>query len=246
VPEAIDHFRPGHRVLIDGGAIAAIVDRVDAQGAHLVIESTKPGGARIKADKGLNFPDTDLPLPSLTAEDLTALDTVVEIADAVGYSFVRRAEDIDALVEELGRRGERRIAILAKIETADGVAHLPEIIVRGMRRHPFGVMIARGDLAVEIGYERLADVQEEILSICEAAHVPAVWATQVLERLVHTGVPTRAEITDAAAADGAECVMLNKGPFLLEGVEVLHDLLRRMASRHHKKTDLLPVLDLGL
>ena len=107
-------------------------------------------------------------------------------------------------------------------------------------------MIARGDLAVEIGYERLADVQEEILSICEAAHVPAVWATQVLERLVHTGVPTRAEITDAAAADGAECVMLNKGPFLLEGVEVLHDLLRRMASRHHKKTDLLPVLDLGL
>jgi len=246
VPEAIDHFRPGHRVLIDGGAIAAIVDRVDAQGAHLVIESTKPGGARIKADKGLNFPDTDLPLPSLTAEDLTALDTVVEIADAVGYSFVRRAEDIDALVEELGRRGERRIAILAKIETADGVANLPEIIVRGARRHPFGVMIARGDLAVEIGYERLADVQEEILWICEAAHVPAVWATQVLERLVHTGVPTRAEITDAAAAGGAECVMLNKGPFLLDGVETLHDLLRRTAPRHDKKTDLLPVLDLGL
>jgi len=246
VPETIDNLRPGHRVLIDGGAIGAIVDRVDTEGAHLIIDSAKPGGSRIKADKGLNFPDTELSLPSLTGEDLTALDTVVEIADAVGYSFVRRADDIDALVQELDRRGERRIAILAKIETADGVAHLPEIIVRGMRRHPFGVMIARGDLAVEIGYERLADVQEEILSICEAAHVPAVWATQVLERLVHTGVPTRAEITDAAAADGAECVMLNKGPFLLEGVEVLHDLLRRMASRHHKKTDLLPVLDLGL
>ncbi|HEY5155879.1 MAG TPA: pyruvate kinase [Acidimicrobiales bacterium] len=246
VPEAVDHLRPGHRVFIDGGAIAAVVDRVDSQGAHLIIESAKPRGSRIKADKGLNFPDTDLPLPSLTAEDLVALDTVVANADAVGYSFVRRAEDVDVLVEELARRGERRIAILAKIETADGVANLPEIIVRGGRRHPFGVMIARGDLAIEIGYQRLADVQEEILWICEAAHVPAVWATQVLERLVHTGVPTRAEITDAAAAEGAECVMLNKGPFLLEGVEVLHDLLRRTAPRHDKKTDLLPVLDLGL
>jgi pyruvate kinase len=246
VPEAIDELRRGHRVFIDGGAIAAVVDRVDAQGAHLIIESAKPGGSRIKADKGLNFPDTDLPLPSLTAEDMAALDTAVEHADAIGYSFVRRADDMDALVEELDRRGERRIAILAKIETADGVANLPEIIVRGARRHPFGVMIARGDLAIEIGYRRLADVQEEILWICEAAHVPAVWATQVLERLVHTGVPTRAEITDAAAAEGAECVMLNQGPFLLEGVEVLHDLLRRTAPRHHKNTDLLPVLDLEL
>lgn len=245
VPEAIDHLRPGHRVFIDGGAIGAVVDRVDDRGAHLIIDSAKPRGSRIKADKGLNFPDTDLPLPSLTTDDLAALDTVIEVADAVGYSFVRRAADMDALIEELDRRGERRIAILAKIETADGVANLPEIIERGARRHPFGVMIARGDLAIEIGYERLADVQEEILWICEAAHVPVVWATQVLERLVRTGVPTRAEITDAAAAEGAECVMLNKGPFLLEGVEVLHNLLRQMAQRHNKKTDLLPVLDLA-
>ena len=243
VPEAIDHLCTGHRVLIDGGAIVAVVDRVDRDGAHLIVGSAKLRGSRVKPDKGLNFPDTDLPLPSLTADDLAALDTVVEIADAVGYSFVRRADDMDALVAELDRRGGCGIAILAKIETADGVANLPEIIVRGARRHPFGVMIARGDLAIEIGYQRLADVQEEILWICEAAHVPAVWATQVLEHLVHTGVPTRAEITDAAAAEGAECVMLNKGPYLLEGVELLHDLLRRMAPRHHKKTDLLPILD---
>jgi len=235
VPEAIDHLRPGHRVFIDGGAIGAVVDRVDADGAHLIIDVAKPAGSRIKAEKGLNFPDTDLPLPSLTAEDLAALDTVVEIADAIGYSFVRRASDIDALVDALDCRDGHDLAILAKIETADGVTNLAEIIERGARRHPFGVMIARGDLAIEIGYQRLADVQEEILWIGEAANVPVVWATQVLETLVHTGVPTRAEITDAAAAEGAECVMLNKGPFLLDGVEALHDVLRRMAPRHQKK-----------
>ncbi len=202
VPEAIDHLRPGHRGFIDGGAIGAIVDWVDDEGAHLIIESAKPGGSRIKADKGLNFPDTDLPLPSLTAEDLAALNAVVDNADAVGYSFVRRADDVDALVEELDRRGERRIAIFAKIETADGVANLPEIIVRGARCHPFGVMIARGDLAIEIGYERLADVQEEILSICEAARVPAA---AVPRRSEPAAMPVAAasEVPDMVAASSS-------------------------------------------
>jgi len=244
-PEVIDHLRPGQRVLIDGGAIGTVVDCVDETGAHLIVDSARPKGSRIRAEKGLNFPDSAFPLPSLTVEDLEALDVVVEHADAVGHSFVRSAADIDALVNELGRRGGDHLAVLAKIETADGVANLPEIIVRGSRRHPFGVMIARGDLAIEIGYQRLAEVQEEILWICEAAHVPVVWATEVLERMVHTGVPSRAEITDAVAAERAECVMLNKGPYLLEGVEVLHNLLRQTAPRHHKKTDLLTPLDLS-
>jgi len=80
-------------------------------------------------------------------------------------------------------------------------------------RHPkLGVMIARGDLAVEVGFERLSEVPRQILALCEAAHIPAIWATQVLETLAKTGQPSRAEVTDAAAAQRAECVMLNKGP----------------------------------
>jgi len=79
-------------------------------------------------------------------------------------------------------------------------------------------MIARGDLLVEIGYERLAEVQEEILWLCEAAHVPVIWATQVLEGLAQKGLPSRAEITDAAMGVRAECVMLNKGPHIIEAV----------------------------
>ena len=88
-------------------------------------------------------------------------------------------------------------------------------------------MIARGDLAVEVGFERLAEVQEEILWLCEASHVPAIWATQVLDTLARTGVPSRAEVTDAAASVAAECVMLNKGPFVDEAVRALADILRQ-------------------
>jgi pyruvate kinase len=96
---------------------------------------------------------------------------------------------------------------------------------------PAGVMIARGDLAVECGYERLAEVQEEILWLCQATHMPVIWATQVLDRLAMTGRPSRAEITDAAMGVQAECVMLNKGPRILEAISVLDDILRRM-ERH--------------
>jgi hypothetical protein len=111
-----------------------------------------------------------------------------------------------------------------------------------------GVMIARGDLAVECGYERLAEVQEEILGACEAAHVPVVWATQVLETLAKTGLPSRAEITDAAMGGRAECVMLNKGPHIVDAMRTLDDILRRMQSHQAKKRPLLrhPLPHLGL
>ena len=96
-------------------------------------------------------------------------------------------------------------------------------------------MIARGDLALEIGFARLSEMQEEILWLCEAARTPVVWATQVLDQFVRDGVANRAEMTDAAMAQGAECVMLNKGSHLSEGVAFLSDVLARMERHHAKK-----------
>jgi pyruvate kinase len=103
-------------------------------------------------------------------------------------------------------------------------------------------MIARGDLAVEVGYQRLAEVQEETLWLCEAAHLPVIWATQVLEQMSKSGLPSRAEISDAAMGERAECVMLNKGPHIDDAVVVLDDILTRMADHHYKKTALLSQL----
>jgi pyruvate kinase len=135
-----------------------------------------------------------------------------------------------------------RLAIVAKIETAIAVSNLPELIVHAAGKHAFGLMIARGDLAVEIGYQRLTEIQEEILWICEAAHVPVIWATQVLESLVKDGAPSRGEMTDAAMAERAECVMLNKGPFIAEAIAILDDVLTRMEAHQSKKTPQLRAL----
>jgi pyruvate kinase len=92
---------------------------------------------------------------------------------------------------------------------------------------------------VECGYQRLAEIQEEILWVCEAAHIPVIWATQVLETLARKGLPSRAEITDAAMGERAECVMLNKGPHVVDAVRMLDGILRRMAAHQVKKTPTL-------
>jgi pyruvate kinase len=110
-----------------------------------------------------------------------------------------------------------------------------ELIVQGAGVQPLAVMIARGDLAVEIGHRRLVEIQEEILWLCEAAHVPVIWATQVLDAFVKKGRRSRAENTDAAMAERAECVMLNKGPFAADAIAFLDDVLGRMEGHQYKK-----------
>ena len=195
----------------------------------------------------LNFPNVDLQISPLTHQDLTDLDFIVRHADVVGYSFVQTPEDINLILNELNVRRARfkrkqKLGLIAKIETAQAVRNLPEIIVRAAARGPFGVMIARGDLAIEVGFLRIAELQEEIMWICEAAHVPVIWATQVLESLAKKGLPTRAEVTDAAMSVRSECVMLNKGPFVIEAVGILDKLLRQMAAHHTKKMSKLRAL----
>ena len=154
-------------------------------------------------------------------------------------SFVRSPGDVESLVAHLLRLGRPDIGILLKIETRQAFDNLPLLVLAAMRRPAAGVMIARGDLAVECGYERMAEIQEEILWVCEAAHMPVVWATQVLESLAKKGLPSRAEITDAAMGERAECVMLNKGPHLCDAVGALDDILRRMQDHQIKKSAML-------
>jgi pyruvate kinase len=240
LPAALTQLAARHRVLFDDGRIQTIVERArNNRGDYLLrVIHTQKNTVKLRAEKGINLPDTLMTVPALTVEDRVALAFVAKHADAVSLSFVRRPEDVRALHAELDRLDRPTIAVVLKIETRAGFDSLPSLLLEGLRRPPLAVMIARGDLAVEVGFERLAELQEEILWMCEAAHVPAIWATQVLETLARTGVPSRAEVTDAAASVAAECVMLNKGPFIDEAVRVLSDILSRMEKHHYKKRSL--------
>jgi pyruvate kinase len=251
VPGILDCLQVGTSVYIDDGKIRTrVVDNQyplsdEQTGLLLQVTHAKPKGVKLRREKGLNFPNTLIPLNPLTDKDLEDLDFVATHADMIGYSFVQQPKDIELLQQELAQRLDDQVkkpAIIAKIETSIAVNNLPELIIRAAGKQPFGVMIARGDLAVEIGYQRLAEIQEEILWLCEAAHVPVIWATQVLENLVKDGAPSRGEMTDAAMAERAECVMLNKGPFIAEAITILDDVLSRMEAHQMKKTPQLRAL----
>ncbi|MEZ4386363.1 MAG: pyruvate kinase [Candidatus Krumholzibacteriia bacterium] len=229
----------GDPIAFDDGKLAGRVERISGGEITVLIERTPPGGAKLRADKGINLPATRISAPALSGEDLDNLDFIAEHADIVGLSFVHEPADIERLQSELHARGRDDIAIVLKIETRAAFESLVPLLFAGLKSPPFGVMVARGDLGVELGFDRLAEVQEQILWLCEAAHVPVIWATQVLENLVKTGMPSRAEVTDAAMSGRAECVMLNKGPFVVEGVRFLDAVLARMREHHHKKTPML-------
>ena len=242
IPEIFDQLKLGDSVWIDEGRIGTQVEALLPEGAILRVTRVRQKGQKLKPEKGLNFPDTELKLSPLTDKDYADLDFIAEHADMVGYSFVQSASDVQLLQTELNKRTARPIPIVAKIETAKAVRNLPDIIVQGASLHPLSVMIARGDLAVEIGYQRMAEMQEEILWICEAAHIPVIWATQVLEGFTKDSIPTRAEMTDAAMSERAECVMLNKGEYMAEAVSVLSYILVRMQGHQLKKTPRLRAL----
>jgi len=245
IPEIFDQVNAGEPIWFDDGKIGGIVENVEADHILVSITQTRTAGAKLRADKGINLPETDIELGALTEQDLEDLKFVAKHADVVELSFANSAADVRLLQEHIAKIGDRRPAIVLKIETQRGFANLPEMLLEAMRWPVCGIMIARGDLAVECGFERLAEVQEEILWICEAAHVPVIWATQVLETLAKEGMPSRAEITDAAMAHRAECVMLNKGPHMVEAVRLLDDILRRMRTHQAKKSARLRELRLA-
>jgi pyruvate kinase len=245
-PEILDHVMIGHRVFIDDGKIEGIVRSSNAEYLELEIVSPKGVIAEIKPNKGMNFPDSSIIMPALTPQDIRNLEFVVENADMVALSFVHRPEDIYDLHKELSKLEKKNqgnnkdLGVIAKIETADSIHNMAKILIAGLELElKFGILIARGDLAVEVGFENLPFVQEDILCLCEAAHTPVILATQILESLAESGLRTRPEITDAIMGQRAECVMLNNGTHIVEAVKTLSALLNTEERHQIKKRQLL-------
>jgi pyruvate kinase len=245
LPQVFRDVQAGEPVWFDDGKIGGIVVGNDGNAIEVRITHARAAGAALSPDKGINLPESNLRLSGLTGKDRRDLSFAGRQADLVALSFAQRPEDIRTLARLLGRARKHPAGIVLKIETRRGFEALPRLLLAALQTPPVGVMVARGDLAVEVGFERLAEVQEEILWLCEAAHVPAIWATQVLETLTKKGAPSRAEVTDAAMAVRAECVMLNKGPYVAEAVAFLDNVLRRMQDHQTKKRAMLRKLSVA-
>jgi pyruvate kinase len=233
--QILNDVRINDLISFDDGKLGGIIRGKSEH--HVLVEIIRSPikGHRLRPEKGINLPMTPLSVPSLTTEDILNLDFVAKNADVVGYSFVRCMKDVEKLIEELDtRKCSKELGIVLKIENNDAFNNLPNLLLTAMQFRGVGVMLARGDLAVELGFEKFSEVQDEIISICEAAHVPVIWATQVLENLAKKGIATRAEVSDVMMAARSECVMLNKGPYINDALDVLLKILKRVRDHRVK------------
>lgn len=219
----------GDHLFLDDGKIELRIDEILGEEIVCSVLTRNDEGSKIKDEKGINFPNSDIAIHAICDHDREVLPHICEYADIIGISFAQTPEDITDLIDELEKLGKKgEIAIVAKIETKKGVQNLPAILEALIHYGNSGIMIARGDLAIEIGFENLAYMQEEILDLCTAAHIPVILATQVLESKMKTNIPSRAEISDVAFAHKAECVMLNKGDYALETIKILTTIFAQM------------------
>jgi len=194
--------KPGNRLYLNDGLVQLVVDRVSGND----VECTVAVGGELRSRKGLNLPGINLGISAFTQHDRACLEFALgQGVDAVSQSFIETAADVNAVraaAEQLGHHP----FIIAKIERADALKHYDEILAASD-----GIMVARGDLGVEVPIESIATLQKQLIAKANLAGKPVITATQMLESMAHSPLPTRAEATDVANAilDGTDCVMLS-------------------------------------
>ncbi len=239
--EIFDYVQIGDVIFIDDGKIGCEVTNHLSIGLECKIFLAKENGTVLKEEKGINFPNTDLKISAITQIDEKNFEDIVQFADIIGISFAQTKEDIKKLQNMLQAKNKSDITIVPKIETKLALQNLPEILEQLLESKNYALMIARGDLAIEVEFDNLPYIQEEIFNICEAAHVPVIYATQILEGKMKNNLPSRAEVIDAANAQRADCVMLNKGPFVVDTVISIKKILRQVHTLFQKNRQLLSV-----
>jgi pyruvate kinase len=217
-----DCVKPGSRVLLDDGLLELRVDAIEGVRVH----ATVIFGGVLKDRKGMNVPGAQLPIECLTEKDVKDLEFgLANGVDYVALSFVRRADDI-RMLQEIIKRKAPGTRIVAKIEMLEALDSLEEIV-----RLSDAVMVARGDLAVEVGQTRLPQIQKQIVRLCNTIGVPVITATQMLDSMIENPRPTRAEITDVANAvlDGSDALMLSgetaSGKFPFKCIQTMHEII---------------------
>lgn len=223
-PYLAEEASPGARVLLDDGLLELRIAEI--QGTAVKCEVIE--GGTLKSRKGVNLPSLDLRLPSMTEKDERDLEFGLSAGiDWVSLSFVRKAEDIRTIKKFLSDRGYADVPVMAKIEKPQAIENLEAIV-----GECDGIMVARGDLGVEISPERVPMLQKRIIRLCNLQNIPAITATQMLDSMIRNPRPTRAEASDVANAiiDGTDAVMLSGesavGDYPVRAVEMLAKIAR--------------------
>ena len=219
-----NEVKKGSIILIDDGLVGLEVDHVEGNDMHCVVTN----GGEIGEKKGVNVPNVEIGLPSVTEQDIADIMFGCELGiDAIAASFIRNAQAVDDIRKICADNGLRNVYIFPKIESALGVKNFGEILAASD-----GCMVARGDLGVEIPAQEVPHIQKIIIKKCAQSYKPVITATQMLDSMIRNPRPTRAEVNDVANAiyDGTDCVMLSgetaAGKYPVEAVKMMASICR--------------------
>jgi pyruvate kinase len=220
--------KPGDRLLVDDGKVGLVVKEVDGQ--DVVCEVTE--GGPVSNNKGVSLPGMDVSVPAMSEKDIEDLEFALELGvDFIALSFVRSPADIDLVHQVMDRVGKGRLPVVAKIEKPEAVYNLEAIVLAFD-----AVMVARGDLGVELPLEQVPLVQKRAIQICRENAKPVIVATQMLESMINNSRPTRAEASDVANAvlDGADALMLSGetsvGRYAIEVVQTMGRIIEAVET----------------
>lgn len=224
----------GSSILIDDGEIEMCVKEKNDEYLTCLVKNT----GLIEGRKSVNIPSVHIKLPSLSEKDRGYVEFAIENdLDFIAHSFVRNKEDVLAIQELLDARGSKA-KIIAKIENQDGIDNIDEIL-----DHAYGIMIARGDLAIEVPREKIPFIQKKLIKKCAVKRKPVIVATQMLHTMIKNPRPTRAEVTDIATAiaDGTDAIMLSGetayGKYPIEAVQTMTKIAQEVESETEKFSD---------
>lgn len=231
--------KPGERILLDDGKL--IFEVVSTNGETEVVARVIQGGP-LKSKKGVNLPNTNISQPALTEKDIDdAIFAISQEVDWIALSFVRHAEDLMQLRDLISKHSEHKIPIIAKIEKPEAVENIDKIVA-----HCDGLMVARGDLGVEVPAEKVPLIQKQLVLRAKKARIPVIIATQMMETMISSLTPTRAEVNDVANSvmDGADAVMLSGetsvGSYPVQVIRQMSDILKSVEDSPLIKVPQLP------
>lgn len=231
--------KPGERILLDDGKL--LFEVVSTNGKNEVLSKVIQGGP-LKSKKGVNLPNTNISQPALTEKDIEdALFAISQEVDWMALSFVRHAEDLIQLRELIEKHSEHKIPIIAKIEKPEAVKNIDAIVA-----HCDGLMVARGDLGVEVPAEEVPLIQKQLVLRAKKARIPVIIATQMMETMITSLTPTRAEVNDVANSvmDGADAVMLSGetsvGAYPVQVIRQMANILKNVEDSPLIKVPQLP------
>lgn len=244
LPEVFRAIRIGERVLLDDGAIQGVVAAITEGRFRIEVRQCAGGSVKLRGGTGIRFPDSDLQLPALMPKDRADLAFAARHGDIVTLPFVERVEVVEEVIAELGRIGARNLGVAIRIESGRAFHQLPRLLASALRHANVAIVLAPASLGVDVGFERLPEMQEEILRLCRAAHVPVIWATPAHGSLATGGAPSRAEVTDAAVGIRADCILSRDGRYAREAIRFQGGVIARIQA--HRQEDLASLRKLGV